>query len=111
MQVSKSIEKCRGFANQFALALHVANVKIRRTKMLTQHFFPELTIEGSSDREFWKKVLRKHFSPTDFDIRNMKSKSKLIRETPALLNTFRDLHYGAGFILVNRDKQPCPTAV
>ena len=68
-------------------------------------------VEGSSDREFWKKVLRKHFSTTDFDIRNMKNKSKLIRESPALLNTFRDLHYDAGFILVDRDKHPCPTAV
>jgi hypothetical protein len=37
----------------------------------------------------------------------MKNRDKLIRETPKLLETFRDCHYAAGFILVDVDDDPC----
>ena len=36
---------------------------------------------------------------------------KLIRETPKLLDTFRDCHYTAGFILVDLDDDPCLASV
>ncbi len=41
----------------------------------------------------------------------MKGRSKLIQETPRLLNLFHDAHYDAGFILIDRDDTPCVTAV
>lgn len=68
-------------------------------------------VEGPSDRAFWDKVLHKHFPGVRFDIRNMKTRDKLIRQTPRLLDTFRSRHYAAGFILVDRDRDPCIAAV
>lgn len=68
-------------------------------------------VEGPSDRAFWEKVLHKHFPGVRFDIHSMKTREKLIRETPHLLETFRSLHYAAGFILVDRDKDRCIAAV
>jgi len=68
-------------------------------------------VEGPSDRVFWDKVLHKHFRRLRFDIRNMKDRDKLVRETPRLLETFRDAHYKAGFILVDRDAFPCVSSV
>jgi len=66
-----------------------------------------LGVEGPSDYQFWHKVLHKHFRGCRFDVRNMKNRDKLIRETPKLLETFRDCHYAAGFILVDLDDDPC----
>jgi hypothetical protein len=68
-------------------------------------------VEGPSDFHFWNKVLHKHFRGCQFDVRNMKNRDKLIRETPKLLETFRDCHYTAGFILVDMDDDPCLTSV
>lgn len=68
-------------------------------------------VEGPSDRAFWDKVLHKHFPGVRFDIRNMKTREKLIRATPRLLDSFRSLRYAAGFILVDRDRDPCVAAV
>ena len=68
-------------------------------------------VEGPSDRAFWDKVLHKHFPGVRFDIRNMKDRGKLIRAAPRLLDSFRSLHYAAGFILVDRDRDPCVAAV
>ena len=68
-------------------------------------------VEGASEWAFWKKVLPKKFHGIHFDVRNMKTKEKLIRATPQLLNSFRSLHYNAGFILVDRHRDPCTTAV
>ncbi len=68
-------------------------------------------VEGPSDRAFWDKVLHKHCPGVRFDIRNMKTRDKLIRAAPRLLDTFRSLHYAAGFILVDRDRDPCVAAV
>ena len=68
-------------------------------------------VEGPSDYQFWQKVLHKHFRSCRFDVRNMKNRDKLIRETPKLLETFRDCHYTAGFILVDRDDDPCHASV
>ena len=68
-------------------------------------------VEGPSDRVFWDKVLHKHCPGVRFDIRNMKTRDKLIRQTPRLLDNFRSLHYAAGFILVDRDRDPCIAAV
>lgn len=61
-------------------------------------------VEGPSDLAFWEKVLHKHLRGTRFDIRNMKNCDKLIREAPQLLDSFRDLHYEAGFLLLDYDK-------
>jgi hypothetical protein len=68
-------------------------------------------VEGPSDRKFWDKVLHKHFRNVTFDIRNMKDRQKLIRETPRLLQFFRDAHYDAGIILVDRNDSLCVTEV
>jgi hypothetical protein len=65
-------------------------------------------VEGPSDFQFWNKVLHKHFRGCRFDVRNLKNRDKLIRETPKLLETFRDCHYAAGFILVDLDADSCP---
>ena len=70
-----------------------------------------VAVQGPSDREFFDKVLHKHFHGIKFDVRNLKSQNKLIRETPALLETFRDAGYQAGFILVDRDASPCNSEV
>ena len=64
-------------------------------------------VEGPSDYQFWHKVLHKHFRGSRFDVRNMKNRDKLIRETPKLLETFQDCHYAGGFILVDMDDDPC----
>lgn len=56
-------------------------------------------------------MLHKHFPGVGFDIRIMKTREKLIRQTPHLLETFRSRHYAAGFILVDRDRDPCIAAV
>ncbi|HXT40035.1 MAG TPA: DUF4276 family protein [Candidatus Angelobacter sp.] len=68
-------------------------------------------VEGPSDFQFWHKVLHKYFRGCRFDVRNMKNRDKLIRETPKLLETFRDCHYAAGFILVDLDDDPCLSSV
>ena len=68
-------------------------------------------VEGASDRAFWDKVLHKHFPGVCFDIRSMNTRDKLIRDTHRLLDAFRSLHYAAGFILVDRDRDPCIAAV
>ncbi|MDD5199458.1 MAG: DUF4276 family protein [Terrimicrobiaceae bacterium] len=68
-------------------------------------------VEGPSDYQFWDKVLHKHFRGHRFDVRNMKNRDKLIRETPRLIESFCDCHYAAGFTLVDMDDDPCVTAV
>lgn len=68
-------------------------------------------VEGPSDFQFWDKVLHKHFRGHRFDVRNMKNRDKLIRETPRLLESFRDCQYAAGFTLVDMDDAPCISAV
>ena len=64
-------------------------------------------VEGPSDLHFWGKVLTKHFRGVRFDIRNMKNRDKLIRATPDLLEEFRSLKRTAGFIILDRDQDPC----
>lgn len=68
-------------------------------------------VEGPSDKHFWDKVLHKHFRGHSFDVCNMKNRDKLIRETPRLLNQFQDMHYDAGFILVDMDDDRCVSTV
>lgn len=68
-------------------------------------------VEGSSELGFWRKVLHRNFRGVRFDVRNMKTKEKLIRATPQLLESFRSLHYDAVFILVDRHRDPCIAAV
>ena len=64
-------------------------------------------VEGPSDFQFWDKLLHKYFRGCRFDVRNMKNRDKLIRESPRLLESFRDCHYTAGFVLVDLDDDPC----
>ena len=63
-------------------------------------------VEGPSDRDFWDKVLHKHFPVVRFDVRNMKNKERLISQSIALLEQFRSLQYTAGFVILDRDKDP-----
>lgn len=64
-------------------------------------------VEGPSDHHFWNKVLHKHFPGWRFDVRMMKNRDKLIRESPKLLEAFQSLHYQAGFVLIDLDDDPC----
>jgi hypothetical protein len=41
----------------------------------------------------------------------MQNRPKLTRSAPDLLESFRDAHYHAGFLLLDRDRTPCVTAV
>jgi hypothetical protein len=68
-------------------------------------------VEGPSDRIFWGKVLHKHFRGSKFDIRAMKNRQRLVRETPKLVETFRDAHYDACFIILDRNNDPCVSAI
>ena len=68
-------------------------------------------VEGPSDFQFWVKVLHKHFRGYRFDVRNMKNRDKLIRETPRLMENFRACGYAAGFTLVDMDDDPCVSSV
>lgn len=68
-------------------------------------------VEGPSDRVFWDKVLHKYFGRFKFDVRNMNGREKLIRAAPQLLETFRDAHYQAGFILIDSEAASCPISV
>ena len=68
-------------------------------------------VEGPSELKFWHKVLHKYFTGVRFDVRNMKTREKLIRETPRLLEAFRDAHYAAAFVLLDLHRMPCATAV
>jgi hypothetical protein len=68
-------------------------------------------VEGPSDAAFWTKVLHREFRRCQFDVRNMKTREKLIRETPILYETFKDLHYNAGFVILDRDNDPCSTHI
>ena len=66
-------------------------------------------VEGPSDLHFWNKVLPKHFPRWRFDVRMMKNRDKLIRESAKLLDAFRSLSYQAGFVLIDMDDDPCIT--
>lgn len=68
-------------------------------------------VEGPSDLQFWGKVLPKYFPFSRFDVRMMKNRDKLIRETPKLFEAFRDMNYRAGFILLDLDSDVCVTKV
>ncbi len=64
-------------------------------------------VEGPSDLKFWRKFLHRSFCGRLFDVRNMKNRSRLIRDTPRLLDMFRGLGYSGGIIILDRDKNPC----
>ncbi len=68
-------------------------------------------VEVPSDRDFLHKVLHKYFKPAQFDIRIMKSREKLIRNAPRLLNAFKDAKYDLAILLIDEDKEPCVSAV
>ena len=70
-----------------------------------------VAVEGPSDRKFWDKVLHKHCQGVRFDIRNMKNRANLVRAGATLLDAFRSAHYDAALFLVDRDRDPCVTAV
>jgi hypothetical protein len=70
-------------------------------------------VEGPSDKAFWDTILHREFKNRGFlfDVRNMDHREKLIRDTPKLYADFREAGYLAGFILVDRDNDPCVTEV
>ena len=68
-------------------------------------------VEGPSDFHFWDKILHKYFPGHRFDVRNMKNREKLIRETPRLFESFQARGYAAGLVLVDMDDDPCVTAI
>ena len=64
-------------------------------------------VEGPSDRAFWGGVLHRTLRGARFDIRNMQNKTRLIRQSPQLLEAFRSAHYAATFIIVDCDDARC----
>lgn len=64
-------------------------------------------VEGPSDRAFWQKVLVTYFPRVRFDIRNMQNKTRLIRQAPLLVESFRGAHYAATYLIVDADEAPC----
>lgn len=68
-----------------------------------EHLRIGIGVEGISDKMFWDKILHKHFQGHRFDIRNMKCVSKLVRNTPTLVDSFRSLHYDFAFIIIDAD--------
>lgn len=66
-------------------------------------------VEGPSDQHFWDKVLNKHFAPHRFKVWTMNNRARLIRETPRLLETFKNAHFDGVFILADKDKERCLT--
>lgn len=70
-----------------------------------------VAVEGPSDKAFWDKILKKYFTQDEFFVRNMGCRTKLIRETPRLVENYRALNCQAVFIILDRDKTPCYRAV
>lgn len=68
-------------------------------------------VEGPSDFQFWHKVLHKHFRGCRFDVRNMKNRDKLIRETPKLLETFRYFWDMVESKARSGRNSPCPDSI
>ncbi len=68
-------------------------------------------VEGPSDFQFWSKVLPKFFRGWQFDIRNMKNRSKLVGATPDLVEEFRGRKQKAAVIILDRDDDPCVKSV
>lgn len=64
-------------------------------------------VEGISDKIFFDKILHKRFPNCRLQIRNLKDKSRLIRDSAKLLENFRGAHYHAGIILLDSDRDPC----
>ena len=68
-------------------------------------------VEGHGDRAFWSAFLHWKFPGRLFDIQSMNGRAKLIGAASKLLDTFHDLRYAAGIIIMDRDKDPCVPAL
>ena len=68
-------------------------------------------VEGPSDKTFWDKVLNKFTTDTQFDVRIMKDRGRVIRDSVKMLSDFKDFGYDGAVILVDQDKDECPVAV
>ncbi len=64
-------------------------------------------VEGPSDQLFWRKLLHRSFPEYRFDVHNMSNRSKLIRESGRLLDSFRSADYPAGILILDIDRDPC----
>lgn len=71
-----------------------------------------LGVEGPSDQAFWNKFLHRHFAGTvRFQISVMHGRTKLMNGASRLLAAFASANCSAVFLLVDKDKDPCMTAV
>lgn len=70
-------------------------------------------VEGPSDRAFWSKVLNREFGPLGvvFQISAMHGRGKLIRGAQNLLAAFGATRCDVVFFLLDKDKDPCMSAV
>ncbi len=64
-------------------------------------------VEGPSDQRFWRGFLRRTFPQHVFDVRSMKTRSRLIHDAPRLLATFHEAGYAAGILVLDLDDNPC----
>ncbi len=68
-------------------------------------------VEGPSDSRFWVKTLHRCFGAgaVRFKVQNMSNRHGLIQKAGRLLGMFRGLHYAAGILILDQDKDPCVT--
>ncbi|MDQ2731536.1 MAG: DUF4276 family protein [Armatimonadota bacterium] len=60
-------------------------------------------MEGPSDEKFWNKVLPRSFPGVQFKFQIMNGCPRLIRDAPKVINTFKQLGYASGFLLLDYD--------
>lgn len=70
-----------------------------------------VAVQGPSDKLFWDRVLHRSFEHARFDVRDLKSQSKLVMAAPALIDSFRAAKYDAVFLLLDADEYACIGAV
>lgn len=70
-------------------------------------------VEGPSDREFWNRLLHRHFAgeTVRFEVRVMHGRTKLINSASRLLAAFGATGCRAVFLLLDKDKDRCITSV
>lgn len=68
-------------------------------------------VEGLSDKKFLDSLLHREFSKIRFYIQSMGCRTKLISNASRLFEQWKECHFDAGFILIDRDKSNCVSQV
>ncbi len=64
-------------------------------------------VEGPSDKRFYDIFLKKEFPQVRFFVQSLGCRTKLIRSSLPLIKQWKDSHFDAGFIIVDRDSDAC----